>query len=226
MQRLMNKRGLAILLSLLTLLLAVAGCGSGDAPAPDEPAPTSAPQGQLEFELPVPAATQIPAAPAIQPPGDEGAADQESEASAESEVLLAALAQNRIIVHTAHMSLEVDDVALTIDGITALAADLHGWVVSSDRFQAQRVYRYACRLSLEEALQRLDAMALKTVSRAVTSEDVTDEYVDNQSRLASLRATEQRVLSFLDRAQDVEEALLVQKELAVCSCGLRKLRAD
>ena len=216
MQRQMKKRGFGILLVSLTLLLAVAGCGGGDAPAPDEPAPTSAPQGQLEFELPVPAATQIPAAPAIQPPGDEGAADQESEASAESEVLLAALAQNRIIVHTAHMSLEVGDVALTIDGITALAADLHGWVVSSDR-SSRHSGSIAIRVpaaSLEEALQTLDAMALKTVSRAVTSEDVTDEYVDNQSRLASLRATEQRVLSFLDRAQDVEEALLVQKELA------------
>ena len=208
MQRLMNKRGLAILLALLALLLAVAGCGSGGE--------LSAPQGQLEFELLVPAATQIPAAPAIQPPGDKGAADQESEASAESEVLLAALAQNRIIVHTARMSLEVDDVARTIDGITALAADLHGWVVSSDR-SSRHSGSTAIRVpaaSLEEALQRLDAMALKTVSRAVTSEDVTDEYVDNQSRLASLRATEQRVLSFLDRAQDVEEALLVQKELA------------
>ncbi len=164
----------------------------------------------------MPAAPTPSPLPATQPPGDEGAADQESEASAESEVLLAALAQNRIIVHTARMSLEVGDVARSIDGITALAADLRGWVVSSDR-SSRHSGSVAIRVpavSLEEALRRLDAMALKTVSRAVTSEDVTDEYVDNQSRLASLRATEQRLLSFLDRAQNVEEALLVQKELA------------
>ncbi len=212
MQRLMNKRGLGILLSLLALLLAVAGCGSSEEPTPTPAAvrtslptlPTISP-----FSPPIPTPTPAPAA---QSPGDEGAADQE----AESEVLLAALAQNRIIVHTASMSLEVDNVASTIDGITVLAADMHGWVVNSDR-SSRHSGSIAIRIpagSLEEALRRLDAMALKTVSRAVTSEDVTDEYVDNQSRLVSLRATEQRVLSFLDRAQDVEEALLVQKELA------------
>ena len=210
MQRLMNKRGLAILLVLLGLLLAVAGCSSSEeAPTPTAirtlpPTPTIA-LPSLSVTIPTPV-------PTAQPPGDEGAADQE----AESEVLLAALAQNRIIVHTASMSLEVDDVARTIDGITFVAADLHGWVVNSDR-SSRHSGSIAIRVpagSLEEALRRVDAMALKTVSRAVTSEDVTDEYVDNQSRLASLRATEQRVLSFLDRAQNVEEALLVQEELA------------
>ena len=51
-------------------------------------------------------------------------------------------------------------------------------------------------------------------SRAVTSEDVTDEYVDSQSRLSSMRATELRLLSFLEQAEDVEDALAVQNELS------------
>ena len=193
MRRLMNKRGFAILLVLLGLLLAVAGCGSSEEAIPTAPPPTPTVLPSLP---PLAIPTPVPTA---QEPADEGATDQETE----SEVLLAALAQNRIIVHTASMSLEVDDVARTIDGITVLASDLHGWVVNSDR-SSRHSGAIAIRVpagSLEEALRRVDAMALKTVSRAVTSEDVTDEYVDNQSRLASLRATEQRVLSFLDRAQ-------------------------
>ena len=209
MQRLMNKRGLGILLALLALLLAVAGCSSSEEAAPT-PAriPTSLPAlPTISVSAPsIPIPTPTPAAQS------QGAAGEE----AESEVLLGALAQSRIIVHTASMSVEVDNVARTIDGITAVATDLHGWVVNSDR-SSRHSGSIAIRVpagSLEEALRRVDAMALKTVSRAVTSEDVTDEYVDTQSRLVSLRATEQRVRSFLDRAQNVEEALLVQEELA------------
>ena len=51
-------------------------------------------------------------------------------------------------------------------------------------------------------------------ARSITSQDVTDEYVDSQSRLVSMRATEQRLLSFLERAESVEDALRVQKELS------------
>ena len=51
-------------------------------------------------------------------------------------------------------------------------------------------------------------------ARTITSQDVTDEYVDSQSRLASMRATEQRLLSFLEQAESVEDALRVQKELS------------
>ena len=67
---------------------------------------------------------------------------------------------------------------------------------------------------LDEAFRRLDALALKVESRAVTSQDVTDEYVDGQSRLVSLRATQERLLSFLERAVTVDEALRVQTQVS------------
>ena len=48
----------------------------------------------------------------------------------------------------------------------------------------------------------------------MTSEDVTDDYVDSKSRLASLRAAEGRLLAFLDQARNVDEALRVQQGLS------------
>ena len=89
-------------------------------------------------------------------------------------------------------------------------------MVSSDR-SSKHSGSIAIRVpagTLEEAFRRLEALALRVDSRAVTSDDVTDEYVDSQSRLASLRATEERLLSFLDQAVTVEEALQVQEELS------------
>ena len=114
------------------------------------------------------------------------------------------------------MSLVVDDVAHTVDSIANVASGLGGWVVNSDR-SSRHSGSISVRVpaqSLDEAFLRVEALALEVESRAVTSEDVTDEYVDSQSRLVSLRATEERLLSFLDRAGKVEDALLVQKEIS------------
>ena len=46
------------------------------------------------------------------------------------------------------------------------------------------------------------------------STDVTEEYVDLEARLRNLRAVEERLLGFLDRAETVEDLLNVQRELA------------
>ena len=189
------------------LLAVVAACGGEDSfpdsfSQPSAGSPRSAPTS-------APAAT---AAPAPTP----AAGAQEADGGVGGKVRPAPLAQNRIIVHTARMSLVVDDVAHTVDSIANVASGLGGWVVNSDR-SSRHSGSIAIRVpaqSLDEAFLRVEALALEVESRAVTSEDVTDEYVDSQSRLVSLRATEERLLSFLDRAGKIEDALLVQKEIS------------
>ena len=138
----------------------------------------------------------------------------------------APLAQNRIIVHSARTRLVVEDVARTVDRIGSLAEVLGGWVVSSDR-SSRHSGTVAIRVpaaTLDEAISRLEAMALDVESVVVTSQDVTDEYVDSRSRLGSLRATEERLLSFLDRAGDIEDALLVQQEISNLQIQIESLQ--
>ena len=129
---------------------------------------------------------------------------------------LVSYTQNRIIVHTARMSLVVEDVGDSVDRVTGIAAELGGWMVSSDR-TSQHTGFVAVRVpagSLDESLSRIEGVGLEVESRSVTSQDVTDEYVDVESRLVSLRATRDRLLTFLDQADEVEDALLVQQELS------------
>ncbi|RLC67653.1 MAG: DUF4349 domain-containing protein, partial [Chloroflexi bacterium] len=47
-----------------------------------------------------------------------------------------------------------------------------------------------------------------------SGQDVTDEYIDLQSRLDNLKATRDRIREFLDQAKTVEESLRVNEELA------------
>ena len=237
--------GFGVLLALAALTVLVVGCGGEDsmmiqrdsvesgAVAEDgalhrvlddmsggQDAPTAA-RAQVTLinqSLDAPAATPTAALPApAATPAPVTVSNQSGDAgSGGGRVQTAPLPQSRIIVHTARISLVVDDVAGTVDRIVGVAQGLGGWMVSSDR-TAEHTGSVAIRVpaeSLDEAFRQVEALALEVESRAVTSEDVTDEYVDSQSRLASMRATEKRLLSFLEQARDVEDALLVQKEIS------------
>ena len=194
----------AILFALLV------GCGSSD----PTPTPGGFSRDSADSTTALPQATPAPAlAPTATPPSSSMTSVEDAGDAALQDV---PVPEGRIIVHTAQMTLVVDDVASTVDRITNVAAELGGWVVSSDR-SSRHTGAIAIRVPaqyLEETLRRLESFALDVEARAISSQDVTDDYVDTQSRLTSLRATEQRLLSFLERANNVEDALSVQKELA------------
>ena len=138
----------------------------------------------------------------------------------------APLPQTRIIVHTARISMVVDDVARTVSEIGNVAADLGGWVVNSDwtsRHSGAIAIRVPAR-SLSVALGLLEDLSIEVLSQELTSQDVTDEYVDSQSRLVSLRATEKRMLSFLEQAITVEDALLLQQEVSKLQLSIEELQ--
>ena len=146
--------------------------------------------------------------------------------SGDGQVQPAPLAQTRIVVHTARMSLVVQDVTHAINRITDVASDLGGWVVNSER-TSKHSGTIAIRVPAEllnDAIFQIEGLALDVESRALTSEDVTDEYVDSESRLASMRVVEERLLSFLDRALNVEDALRVQNELAALQLQIESIQ--
>ena len=225
--RVSSRRTWFLIPLLLVALLAVVACGPGG-DDDDSPAAYAAA-----------AATEAAAAEREEPARATAAAAQEAaseEAAAEVEeggdgaagrlVSTQAIAQTRIIVHTARMSLVVTDVAQAVGEIRAIAAGLGGWVVSSDQ-AARHSGAIAIRVPaglLDQAFRDLEGVASEVESLQVTSQDVTEEFVDSESRLNSLRATERRLLSFLELAADVEEALLVQEELSSLQLQIEQIQ--
>ena len=223
-----------LILWTLALVGTLVSCG-GDDEGTYAPAPASA---SIETTMgygdnvasavamsPQPTPTPAPQ-PAMAPAPQPAVTPASQAAMAPAKVQAASPAQSRIIVHTARMSLVVEEVAVTLDRIGGIAHSLGGWVVNSDR-TSRNNGSIAIRVpaqSLEEAFTELDALALKVEARSVTSQDVTDQYVDNQSRLSSLLATEERLLSFLDQADKVEDALAVQNELSNLQLQIEETR--
>jgi hypothetical protein len=114
------------------------------------------------------------------------------------------------------MTLVVVNVAASLDTIVDLARGFDGWVVSSDRSRIHSGF-ISIRVpsdDLDMAILALRALA-KEVEREVTnSRDVTDEYLDLNSRLTNQTATEGALLKLLERAETVVAALDVQRELS------------
>ena len=156
-----------------------------------------------------------PSAPATAAMSAERAMDvtRESEVSSDDIQLVS---QRRIIVRTVDMSLVVVDVAASLDAISDLAKRFDGWVVSSDRSRTHSGF-ISIRVpsdDLDTAILELRAMAKEVEREVTTSKDVTDEYVDLNSRLTNQQATEGALLKLLERAENVEAALEVQRELS------------
>nr|MBN1229515.1 DUF4349 domain-containing protein [Anaerolineae bacterium] len=127
--------------------------------------------------------------------------------------------QDRMIIKTAWMELHVGDVDLAINQVTQIATDNGGYLLSSQVWYAGEYKAATITIGVraeqyETALQRLRDMAVRVASESSSGEDVTEEYVDLESRLRNLEATRDRIRTFLDQAQTVEEALTVNAELA------------
>jgi len=148
-------------------------------------------------------------------PGNDGANEGDGDASKVN----GDPTEGRKIVKTGSMTLEVEDIAETIDQVAEITAELNGYVVSSYKYDyEQRVEgRITIRVPFEEfdqAFVRLRQLATDVPYETTTAKDVTEEYVDLEAQLSNLLATEVQYLALLEKAENVEDMLMVQRELS------------
>jgi len=127
--------------------------------------------------------------------------------------------QERLIIRSGQLDIIVRDTEDSLDEISRMADRMGGWVVSSNIYQRGQVKAgtIIIRILAEQfdaATSQIKDSALEVRSETTQSQDVTEEYVDLEARLANQEATADRVRSFLDEAQNVEEALAVNQELS------------
>jgi len=124
----------------------------------------------------------------------------------------------RLIIRNAWLDLVVPDTEEALAEIKDVTNEMGGYVVQSNVYQSGESKRASVQLRipaerLDEALEQFRGLASEVRSENVSSDDVTDEYVDLQSRLRSKEAAEAKLLEFLDAAEDTEAALEVYAQL-------------
>lgn len=126
---------------------------------------------------------------------------------------------DRKIIRTGQITLEVADIGKAMDEVAAIANELGGYVVSSNRSgnEDNNSGRVSIRVPANrftDAFIKLRTIAVKVPNESTNSQDVTEEYMDLKARLRNLEATEAQFLSLLDKAKTVEEILKVQREIS------------
>ncbi len=126
------------------------------------------------------------------------------------------------IIRTGIINLYTDDYQNTITKITAYITDLGGFIQSSNEgFVDSKDLTYGgsgYMVVRVPSASFMDSMEkLKSYGRAVGSstntENITGSYQDVESELKSFRIEEERLLSYLSKAEKIEDMLTIEKEL-------------
>lgn len=128
--------------------------------------------------------------------------------------------EDRMVISTASISMETGDPDAVQLDIISLAYALGGYVLQTERGLT------SIRIPSEgygSALEQIEAMG-DVLERKISGRDVTEEYVDLQTRLNNLEKTRQRFLTLLGEANQLDAILRMEKELAFLTERIETLK--
>jgi hypothetical protein len=114
---------------------------------------------------------------------------------------------------------QVRALALDLDGYTV---NLESWLLD-DQLHARLTIRVPAG-SFEEAMGKLRDLAVEVDRESSNSEDVTDQYIDLESRLRHLEAKEEQLLEFMAEAEDTEAVLAVYEHLSATQAEIEQVK--
>ena len=117
--------------------------------------------------------------------------------------------QERKILYQANVRLTVKIIDTTIAQLTQIAKEHKGYVNQAGTYQT--IIRVG-KGEFEKALAKIEKLG-KLRHKNVIGQDVTNEYSDTQIRLDNAQKARKRYLELLAKAENVEAALKVEKEL-------------
>ena len=125
---------------------------------------------------------------------------------------------DRLVIKTAELSIQVDDVRGTEAAIRTRAAALGGYIVQSQSSGTDNDLSMTISFRVpvnrfDDALSGLQGMAKKVISNTIGGQDVTEEFVDLEARRKTLETTRDRLLDLLTKATTVEDTLKINQSI-------------
>lgn len=188
--------------TLVAVAMIVAACGSGDSGTVD-----------AEFE-------QLAGEESQAEGGDGFGVDDRALAEGEGDAtegsagdITDVAVTDRKVIRTGQITVEADDTRALMNEITDLVNASGGYVSASqvsptgeDRQPAITITIRVPADDLDDALASIRSLAHEVVSESIQSQDVTEEYVDIESRLRNLEALETELLALLNEVRQQPDA--------------------
>jgi hypothetical protein len=136
----------------------------------------------------------------------------------------APIPQDRMVIRNANLTLVVENPTASVDTISKLAEEMGGFVVSSYLYQTAYgsgdltttqgtlTIRVPAE-RLDEVLEAVKSTAIEVRSENISGEDITQQYVDLQSRLRNLEAAEAQLQEIMGSATLTEDVMMVYNQL-------------
>ncbi|HHW01372.1 MAG TPA: DUF4349 domain-containing protein [Thermoanaerobacterales bacterium] len=125
---------------------------------------------------------------------------------------------DRKVIKNGEIQLEVKDLRETVNRIFTIVKEYGGYIQSSSTRNNERqifseIVVKVPSSRFEEFFGRLKQMD-KLIYDSISTQDVTEEYIDNQARLKVLKAQEERLVALMEKAQKIEDLLKIENELS------------
>jgi len=127
----------------------------------------------------------------------------------------------RKVIYTADLHIEVKSYQQTLQDIQEQVNELEGYIVESNMYEDEdstskqgHVRARIPQEKFEDFIDFVEDGSSKVIESSTSGQDVTEEYVDLDSRLTSKRVVEDRLLSFMEDAEKTEDLLQISSDLA------------
>ena len=131
---------------------------------------------------------------------------------------LAASQPDVYLIKNATVTIECDDARTATNTLVTSLQTAGAYVSNLNEFVdnlGRRTVTLQVRVpadKFDQSMTSLDALG-RILNKQVSTQDVTEEYVDTDSRVRNLKKTEERLLDHLNRAAALEDILRVESEL-------------
>ncbi|MET8044220.1 DUF4349 domain-containing protein [Micromonospora sp. NPDC005215] len=216
-----RRRGRLLAVTALAAALALSGCGAGDSGSTDTAADAPAANGDAARDN---AAAAPEAAKAGEPQQGGAGAPQEAGTGAPD-----LRVDQRAIIYTGSMRVQVDDVDAAAREVSALATRSGGFIGGDQRRSAgaDAVAELQLRVPAAKFTDVVDEIAKRgsQQSREISTEDATEAIVDLDARITSQRARVESARRLLARATSITDLVSLENELGRREADLASLEA-